>query len=316
MYRSTPWYWFLAHAGRKKIADVGAADAIALVFAPRAVPAPGSAAIGQLLRMEQVIRFSDDTHDVKDQYFTLADGNGTRWLAHRYAYQRRAVSTGRRQGAGLAMMAAVALLGFSGGQASAQQIVERFPSSGSAPAGIVEKGAPAPRGRDAHPQRPDGVPVPQRRIAPCRLTCHPRRSARTKTRRQSRSLTRSGRRSGAVAMPWPYVVKLTVYLVGDPANGGGMDYAGMNERYRQFFGTSENRNWWRSQRFRWWRSPNRPSSSKLRRRLNACPRNDDRSRFAGQPRASIQRDSSLPLYKHLLDIRQRPGLVEQRLVGR
>jgi 2-iminobutanoate/2-iminopropanoate deaminase len=36
------------------------------------------------------------------------------------------------------MMAAVALLGFSGGQASAQQIVERFPSSGSAPASIVE----------------------------------------------------------------------------------------------------------------------------------------------------------------------------------
>ena len=70
--------------------DVGAVDAIALVFAPFAVPAPGGAAIGQLLRMEQVIRFSDDTHDVKDQYFTLADGSGTRWLAHRYAYQRRA----------------------------------------------------------------------------------------------------------------------------------------------------------------------------------------------------------------------------------
>ena len=31
-----------------------------------------------------------------------------------------------------------------------------------------------------------------------------------------------------------------VYLAGDPANGGGMDYARMNEGYRQFFGTSEN----------------------------------------------------------------------------
>jgi hypothetical protein len=70
--------------------DVGAADAIALVFAPFAVPVPGGAAIGQLLRREQVIWFSDDTHDVKDQYFTLADGSGARWLAHRYAYQRRA----------------------------------------------------------------------------------------------------------------------------------------------------------------------------------------------------------------------------------
>jgi enamine deaminase RidA (YjgF/YER057c/UK114 family) len=47
-----------------------------------------------------------------------------------------------------------------------------------------------------------------------------------------------GRRGYALAD----VVKLTVYLVGDPANGGGMDYAGMNEGYRQFFGTSENPN--------------------------------------------------------------------------
>jgi hypothetical protein len=70
--------------------DAGADDAITLVFAPFAVPAPGGAAIGQLLRMEQVIRLSDDAHDVKDQYFTLADGSGTRWLAHRYAYRRRA----------------------------------------------------------------------------------------------------------------------------------------------------------------------------------------------------------------------------------
>jgi hypothetical protein len=26
---------------------------------------------------------------VKDQYFTMADGTGTRWLAHRYTYTRR-----------------------------------------------------------------------------------------------------------------------------------------------------------------------------------------------------------------------------------
>jgi hypothetical protein len=70
--------------------DDSAADAITLVFAPFAVPAPGGAAIGQLLRMEQIIRFNDDLHDAKDQYFTLADGSGTRWLAHRYAYRRRA----------------------------------------------------------------------------------------------------------------------------------------------------------------------------------------------------------------------------------
>jgi 2-iminobutanoate/2-iminopropanoate deaminase len=36
------------------------------------------------------------------------------------------------------------------------------------------------------------------------------------------------------------VVKLTVYLVGDPALGGAMDYAGMNAAYRQYFGTDAN----------------------------------------------------------------------------
>lgn len=44
---------------------------------------------GQLLRMDQTIVLEDLDHDVKDQYFTLADGTGTRWLAHRYAYTRR-----------------------------------------------------------------------------------------------------------------------------------------------------------------------------------------------------------------------------------
>lgn len=33
------------------------------------------------------------------------------------------------------------------------------------------------------------------------------------------------------------VVKLTVYLVGDPKNGGKLDFKGFNEAYLQFFGT-------------------------------------------------------------------------------
>ena len=36
------------------------------------------------------------------------------------------------------------------------------------------------------------------------------------------------------------VVKLTVFLVGDPRLGGRMDFAGMNEGFRQFFGTAAN----------------------------------------------------------------------------
>jgi 2-iminobutanoate/2-iminopropanoate deaminase len=38
------------------------------------------------------------------------------------------------------------------------------------------------------------------------------------------------------------VVKTTVFLVGDPAKGGAMDFAGMNEGFRQFFGTAANPN--------------------------------------------------------------------------
>jgi enamine deaminase RidA (YjgF/YER057c/UK114 family) len=35
------------------------------------------------------------------------------------------------------------------------------------------------------------------------------------------------------------VVKLTVYLVGDPAKGGKLDFAGFSKGYAQFFGTAE-----------------------------------------------------------------------------
>lgn len=34
------------------------------------------------------------------------------------------------------------------------------------------------------------------------------------------------------------VIKLTVFLVGDPANGGKLDFKGFNEAYSQFFGTA------------------------------------------------------------------------------
>jgi 2-iminobutanoate/2-iminopropanoate deaminase len=146
----------------------------------------------------------------------------------------------RPQGAGLAMMAAVTLLGFSGGQASAQHIIERFPSSGSAPASIVESVLVPPgaemlilsgqtASRADAPDRPVSVDLP------------PAALGDTKTQTiniLSKIRAALGRRGYALAD----VVKLTVYLVGDPANGGRMDYAGMNEGYRQFFGASQNPN--------------------------------------------------------------------------
>ena len=36
------------------------------------------------------------------------------------------------------------------------------------------------------------------------------------------------------------VIKLTVFVAGDPAKGGKMDFAGMNDGFKQYFGTAEN----------------------------------------------------------------------------
>jgi enamine deaminase RidA (YjgF/YER057c/UK114 family) len=38
------------------------------------------------------------------------------------------------------------------------------------------------------------------------------------------------------------VIRMQVYLVGDPARDGRMDFAGFMEAYRQFFGTAEQPN--------------------------------------------------------------------------
>ena len=42
-----------------------------------------------MLHMRQEIIVQGADRDVKDQYFTLADGTGNAWLANRYAYVRR-----------------------------------------------------------------------------------------------------------------------------------------------------------------------------------------------------------------------------------
>jgi hypothetical protein len=67
----------------------GDLSTINLIFTPFAVPSSLAATTGQFILMEQAIHFDGPDHDTKDQYFTLADGTGTRWLAHRYAYTRR-----------------------------------------------------------------------------------------------------------------------------------------------------------------------------------------------------------------------------------
>jgi len=65
--------------------------------APFAMPGSGAAVlrgrdaspIGQVLRMQQGITQDGPDHETEDQWFTLADGSGRKWLAHRYNYRRQ-----------------------------------------------------------------------------------------------------------------------------------------------------------------------------------------------------------------------------------
>ncbi|WP_345816932.1 hypothetical protein AAGS40_28620 (plasmid) [Paraburkholderia sp. PREW-6R] len=64
-------------------------DRITLRFEPFAAPPIAAGWAGRMLRMEEVVARDGRDHETKDQYFILADGTGTRWLAHRYDYQRQ-----------------------------------------------------------------------------------------------------------------------------------------------------------------------------------------------------------------------------------
>lgn len=68
----------------------GEANRIDLVFQPFAIAGAGPGIGGQMLRMTQAITLLDPDHDMKEQFFLLADGSGTKWLAHKYEYKRRA----------------------------------------------------------------------------------------------------------------------------------------------------------------------------------------------------------------------------------
>ena len=69
--------------------DRGDESGIVLLHDPFAVTGGGSGVAGQMLRMKTIVIRDGANNDFKDQYFTVADGTGTVWLAHRYAYTRK-----------------------------------------------------------------------------------------------------------------------------------------------------------------------------------------------------------------------------------
>ena len=64
----------------------GELNRIEFSFAPTATVVGNTV---EFVRARQEIITKDSDHEVNDQYFTLADGTGTEWLGHRYAYVRR-----------------------------------------------------------------------------------------------------------------------------------------------------------------------------------------------------------------------------------
>ena len=70
--------------------DRGDATGIVLVHKPFAITGGGPDVAGQMLRMDMVVTRDGPDHDGKHRHFILRDGTGTVWLAHRYAYTRRA----------------------------------------------------------------------------------------------------------------------------------------------------------------------------------------------------------------------------------
>ena len=71
----------------------GKDNSIELSFYPFALLGAGNEVTGQMLRMDQTITYAGQDEDRKDQYFMLADGTATRWLAHRYSYTRKVLKT-------------------------------------------------------------------------------------------------------------------------------------------------------------------------------------------------------------------------------
>lgn len=70
--------------------DRGDKTGVVLVHDSFGITGVGSDVAGQMLRMKTVVTRDAPDRDVKNQYFVLPDGSGTVWLAHRYAYARRA----------------------------------------------------------------------------------------------------------------------------------------------------------------------------------------------------------------------------------
>jgi 2-iminobutanoate/2-iminopropanoate deaminase len=123
--------------------------------------------------------------------------------------------------------------------ARAQQI-ERFETSGSAPRNILE-GALLPAGAEVLMLSGQTAALPDALAKPVgsEVTAAQLGDTHQQTANVLARIKRTLERRGWAMSD---VVRLTVFLVGDPTKGGRMDYAGVNQAYDEFFGSSANHN--------------------------------------------------------------------------
>lgn len=122
---------------------------------------------------------------------------------------------------------------------AAPRAIERYKSPGAGPA-LILQGVAVPAGSDML-YLSGQVPSPLDPKKPMAEANTPADFGDTKTQ----TISVLGKIKAALeahGYTMADVIHLTVYVVGDPAKGGKMDFAGMNEGFKQFFGTADNPN--------------------------------------------------------------------------
>ena len=133
----------------------------------------------------------------------------------------------------LTTIAAVALA--TGGQAAE---ITRFKAAGPAPA-LILQGVLVPAGADTlYLSGQLAAPIDPAKPA---ATLTMADFGDTKTQTVS-TLTKIKAILASRGFTMSDIIKMTVFVAGDPAHGGKMDFAGMNDGFKMFFGTSENPN--------------------------------------------------------------------------
>ena len=136
-----------------------------------------------------------------------------------------------------AIVATLALLGASPAIAADTMVVRHA----NTPPGLILQGVTVAAGaKMLYLSGQLAAPIdPAKKIAPADLTIADFGDTRTQT---ISVFTKIKALLAAQGFAMQDIIKLTVFVAGDPKLGGKMDFAGMNDAFKMFFGTAENPN--------------------------------------------------------------------------